>query len=1285
MPFVEPTDLLSTGRPLAKDNQLLRQAEPDFWDQVVPAAFRRENTFVSAIANEVRTPPLSEFDPDFDPFDVLPEHHVGFEDRYAKAFNAEHAFQIRQQIERELEDTEILSASGFAGGAAALAAGVFDPVNLIPIGGAAYRTYRTGGSILRGAGATALAGMSSATLAEIGLQATQETRTLGESAINVAAATVLSGIIGTGAATLARQRGEWTRLVDTFKDNDMRPIDARDGNLSSAESRSVVDAETGELRSTTVEEEGIAGGRVVQSVARAAAVVDPTLAVATSTAKSTRVEAQKLVETTVQRGINREGLESDLPAEAIARSYQRNLYQFLKGLDEDFVEYAKGRSKRFGDIAALQAARVAGLDRGKVSFQEFRQLVGRAARRGDSAEGLEITDPVLKQAVEKAARRYRSEVVEPLKDKAIELKLLSEDVDVKTAESYVNRVWNTTKLRAEQGKFIDTTVEWLRSRRTEAATREASFATAETELKKQISTARQTIRTTHNTTYRETMEDTLREAEATVFDLFLDFFSKGFKVTTKTETELVEAAKEAAMRAFTRNFREKLARNLQKVMDTDAAEFEDLVVREAIRKVGDDVREGADIEETLKDIALPISSALGEGNSAAVLRSLDDAIREAGAAAKTAADKLLARRIQRAKGGETESQAFDRFIRELSQSVRTAGRKASNKAAAAATKELRKDLQTHIKALAKLRKQQTRDLFERDLTDDDLRHIATEIHSRLINTPAGRLPYDLNINDIGRAPGRQDKQLAGQFKRRAFLIPDDMVEDWLEDDIELLSKQLIRGMAPDIGIAAKFDGDVSMEAAIKNIRDEWSEIIRKAEEDGATPQEVAKLGRQRDRDILNITILRDRLRNVHGVPDDPLAWGPRIGSTVRKLNYIRLLGGMTVSAIPDLARVMMVNGFDNAFRDVLAPMLKSWTDFTRVTAEIRDLGLAADMLLNSRANAIADIADDYHRLSKFERGVGALSDTFGMVSLMSPWNTVLKQLAGATTQARMIRAIRADAAGTISKKERAYLRENYISKDLAKRIADQISNHGKKSENGLELSGWTDWTDRSAADAFQAGMQREVNKIIITPGSDMAAISFRGKEFISQKTEVGKMLLQFKSFIVAATQRMLLAGLQQNDAHFYGGMLMSVTLGMMVFNIKARAQGLEIPDPLEQPQKWLFEGIDRSGIAGWFFEPNNILEKVTGGNVGISRLLGVAPMSRFASRNAVGALLGPSFGTASTLFSVTAAASGALLGGNEWTDADTHALRRLLPYQNLIGARHVFDAVERGLSTGVPR
>ena len=71
-------------------------------------------------------------------------------------------------------------------------------------------------------------------------------------------------------------------------------------------------------------------------------------------------------------------------------------------------------------------------------------------------------------------------------------------------------------------------------------------------------------------------------------------------------------------------------------------------------------------------------------------------------------------------------------------------------------------------------------------------------------------------------------------------------------------------------------------------------------------------------------------------------------------------------------------------------------------------------------------------------------------------------------------------------------------------------------------------------------------------------------------------------------------------------------------------------------------------------------------------------MSRYASRNIMGSLLGPSVGTVQDIFQVTGSAS-----QGEMTKSDIRAMRKMLPYQNLFYIRTLLDELEETTAEAV--
>jgi len=565
-----------------------------------------------------------------------------------------------------------------------------------------------------------------------------------------------------------------------------------------------------------------------------------------------------------------------------------------------------------------------------------------------------------------------------------------------------------------------------------------------------------------------------------------------------------------------------------------------------------------------------------------------------------------------------------------------------------------------------------------NLSDAELRSLADEITDTILGNAEGRIPYDIVAGP------------RGALKERTLNIPSEKIADFMELDVEQVMRAQIRTMAPDVEIARKF-GSVDMKEEIRKINDEANAKVAGAK----TDKERKAIQKQRESDVRDIEGIRDRLRGTYALPSNPASLVLRAGRIARNLNYVRLLGGMTLSALPDMAKVVFTHGLTSTFRDGFLPMIRNFKAFRAGAGEVKMAGTALDMILDSRTMAMADITDDFGRHSKFERGLSAVSSKFGVVSLMAPWNAALKQFAGLVTMTNVLRSSQRLANGLASESEIRRLAASGIDLEMAKKITRQfagddaivtgkqlaspsnmrvyetgverVGGHGEITD-GVWLANTAKWTDKDAAEAVRAAVVRDVDRIIVTPGQDKP---------LWMSTELGKMVGQFKSFSVSSMQKTMLAGLQQRDAATLNGTLLMLGLGAMTYAVKEKAAGRDVSD---DPRVWAVEAFDRSGLTGWLMEANNITEKATRGRVGLSALSG-EQVSRYASRNVTGAFLGPTADAVADIFQV----SGSIFAGDT-TKSDLRRARMMVPGQNLFYIRSLFDKVEEatGDALGLP-
>ena len=989
---------LITDRQVTQLTQLPEAPEPveaPSVGEVFGAAFRQENSLVSLATNETSFQDY-QTEEGFDPFEGKNlEGYELFAENFTDAKSSDHMSAIKQQIDNENEDRQTVAAGGALGFAAMVAAGTTDPLFwpmfLIP-GGAGIKGSK---SFTEAALKVGAIGGVSEIPAEAAKQYTQETRTNIDAIASIGGATILSGLLGGSLRGLSKVEADniATKLDEVMNDAET-PMVA--GNTAEAH-QSMGSAQAAQLTKDDLQLVSVGGLEKMG--------VSPLLRAENSSSVKTRQLSSEMMESASVKQANVDG-KATAPtggsAETRIKMWDAGLFQGLNELDAAYTKYRGGKgsaTRVVNDFVLRNRA-------GKMTAKDFREEVGRVARRGDKSDIPEVQE---------AAESFRKNVFDPLKESAIELKLLPQDVDVKTAASYLTRVYNTQKIAAKRPEWDGVVESWLMKGKNDA--------------------------------------------------LLID---------NPTALQKAEAA----------------------------------------------------------------------------------------------------------------------------------------------------------------------------MTEREVKQIAEDITNNIMGVASGRVPYEVVPN------------VRGPLKERVFNIPDRFIEDFLESDIDIVSRQYVRTMAPDVELSRLY-GDASMEDQLVEISSSYKELIDAAK----TEKERIKLTEQMGNDQRDISAMRDRLRGTYRTPEDPNSFFIRAGRVLRDANFVRMLGGMTLSAIPDLARPVAVNGLMPVARGLRA--LASPKKFGMAVQEARRAGVGLDMVLNSRVASMAEITDIYNKSSSFERGLRAASDAFGKLTLMTQWNTALKSFSGVVTQDRILAAAIKVSDGTASKSTIKRLAASGIGKEQAQAIAIQFNKHGDKGD--LNLSNGHLWDDREVLDTFRAAVLKDVDRTIITPGL--------GEKPLWTSSETGKMIFQFKTFAAAAHHKILISDLQYRDAEALNGLLLSVALGTAAYGAKEFVAGREIST---DPDKLIVESLDRSGVFGYFWDANNIMEKMTRGQVGVNKLIGAPPMSRYASRNVLGALLGPSLGTAEDIATVTGAMS-----QGEFTESDLRRVRKLLPAQNLFYIRQLLNTLEEDIGEGL--
>lgn len=566
------------------------------------------------------------------------------------------------------------------------------------------------------------------------------------------------------------------------------------------------------------------------------------------------------------------------------------------------------------------------------------------------------------------------------------------------------------------------------------------------------------------------------------------------------------------------------------------------------------------------------------------------------------------------------------------------------------------------------------------ISQKELDEIADDI---LTSTPFNKLPKDAIGKDetFDLEFAFQASGISKHLRNRVWDFDDEflLTRGYMEDDINVIMKQYFNSIVPDIEISKVF-GDVSMmgirgpgyRPGLAEVRLEWDNFINTKAPQSTRPKLRAKLIAQRDSELRDLEAMRDLLRGTYGLAADPSAALPSGIRTLKNLNNMIFLSGF-LSAAPDMARLIMQNGLVKGFKQSLElftnQMNRQMMKLSKREAEL--VGEALDLVIAGRASILGNVDDMVFGLNSIERATSSLNSVyFTFINMMNVWNTGVKSMSSFIGGTKIIELSEKFAKGTISRKDMAKLASGGIDKEMAKRITQQYEKYGlgakAKEDGGFKYSrvARSDlWDDRAAAEAFGNALRKDIRITIVTPD--------KGDVPLWMNDYTLSLLAQFKKFGMAATQAILMRGLQERDQNFFTGVLFLVGMGAMVDMIRTRAFDRDYSK--KKLGDKIASAIDRSAVIGIFSDVNRIIEVMSNNELGIAPMLGAKKPYDSTFRQKLG-LAGPTGSLLANLHEIMID-----VGSGNYDYTTARAIRRTLPLQNIWYLDSIFDRLEKSI------
>ncbi len=529
-----------------------------------------------------------------------------------------------------------------------------------------------------------------------------------------------------------------------------------------------------------------------------------------------------------------------------------------------------------------------------------------------------------------------------------------------------------------------------------------------------------------------------------------------------------------------------------------------------------------------------------------------------------------------------------------------------------------------------------------DLDDDKWYEIANEIYERVTDMHAGDLHF--NTGPSG----------ATMFKQRVD-IADSFVDAYLVKDWESLVEGYVKSMAPRTRLAERFgegEGGYNMSEQFRKVKESYAAQI--AALDQRISAGDAKLTKQRDKlvekqasDLRDLQIMRDRLLNMTQEPSWMNPENRGILSALRAArswNIATMLSNTLISSIPDLARTITYHGAGNFVKAFTrSAFSRELRRLNMPKSDMAKMASAMDRTSAYRLSTISEVEDGitYTRADKYAHMV---ADRVVTISGMKHWNSMQKTIAGHLIGDKIANHL-LKGTGRSELKSLGFTDGMY---DEAVKQARRFA----YDDDGLMNLNLEQWKSRQLVEMMEAAAIKEADKLVVTPGV--------GDKPLFMTTEMGRTLGQFKSFIIAATNKMALPLLQEKGIRPWVEILAQVGLGAAVYQLREQIAGRE---PSDDPKTVMIAAVENTGIAGYGLELMKMGKAVTGVDP-----LGKEEDSKFYARGPWGTLLGPS----------------AQLSQNVWSSVYSEtspeqrakAMRKLLPFQNHFLLRSLHDTIE---------
>jgi hypothetical protein len=575
--------------------------------------------------------------------------------------------------------------------------------------------------------------------------------------------------------------------------------------------------------------------------------------------------------------------------------------------------------------------------------------------------------------------------------------------------------------------------------------------------------------------------------------------------------------------------------------------------------------------------------------------------------------------------------------------------------------------------------------------DVKLAHVFSEDQADLLEElliESGDIPADRIASIVGnvRKPQAAEGKIArakrrlklDEAYRETYIDADGVqhtigIEDFLDNNAERLMTLYTRQVA-GAGFMEEALGQFKVErlsGATDDAAPSFNTILQHIRDTaGEFGMKPAQLQTEIDR-------LETLYKAVLGLPLNKGGKGAEALRMLRDYNFIRVMNQVGFAQIAEIGNIVGMTGWKATMQHVpaLRNIFKRAQNGRMDDALLDEIeviwGLGTDRLRHTASNRM----DDYGvyegaGIGKFDDLLQRAKHVTADISLMAPVNMALQRMAGRAAVQRWMN----DALGGRSFSTKR-LHSMGVSEEMAGRIKAQMLDHVDTQEGllgrAVKRLNIDEWTDDEAASAFINAVDRWSKKII--QENDIGQMS----QWMT--TDLGKTLIQFRSFMISAWAKQTLSGVHLRDWDTFMAWSTSILFGGLSYMAQTHINAVGREDRKE----YLKERLSGEALGRSAFQRAGFSTIVPGAVDTMLWAAGHEPV--FAYGRTTGLSSSALLGNPTTdlmdksLKALRGVTASTLRDDYSYSQQDFRALTSILPFQNAMGIRNIYQMLGQTL------